>query len=243
MLDYYFKWTERPDCFLVPDPQIGSRAGEGVAYIGGRPRHLGVFKRETDASAAFETARRCHRTQKRIATRLLKKSTIQTQHTLLGENNGNQPAGSEGKPSVTLPGTVDKVIKPPHPSLPEKAQIEIEGADDLYREIRIENGLTDANGNESRVKGRCGSRSHGGSGTGSHNRKDLIRTIHHWPFCFLIRSGWKGRRRSLTSAEIAPCRSRRHRVESQFFPKPGFRLLPARAQAILQYRMFRMGLC
>jgi len=70
----------------------------------------------------------------------------------LGENNGNQPAGSEGKPSVTLPGTVDKVIKPPHPSLPEKAQIEIEGADDLYREIRIENGLTDANGNEVALK-------------------------------------------------------------------------------------------
>jgi hypothetical protein len=65
---------------------------------------------------------------------------------------GNQPAGSEGKPSVTLPGTVDKVIKPPHPSLPEKAQIEIEGADDLYREIRIENGLTDANGNEVALK-------------------------------------------------------------------------------------------
>jgi len=51
-----------------------------------------------------------------------------------------------------LPGTVDKVIKPPHPSLPEKAQIEIEGADDLYREIRIENGLTDANGNEVALK-------------------------------------------------------------------------------------------
>lgn len=47
------------------------------------------------------------------------------------------------KPSVTLPGTVEKIIPPPHPSQPEKAQIGIEGADDLYREIRIENTLQD----------------------------------------------------------------------------------------------------
>jgi hypothetical protein len=39
------------------------------------------------------------------------------------------------KPSVTLPGTVEHIIKPSHPSEPEKAQIAIEGADDLYREI------------------------------------------------------------------------------------------------------------
>jgi hypothetical protein len=52
------------------------------------------------------------------------------------------------KPSVTLPGTVEKVIKSPDPSEPEKAQISIEGADDLYREIRIENTLTDENGDQ-----------------------------------------------------------------------------------------------
>lgn len=59
--------------------------------------------------------------------------------------------GSEN-PSTTLPGTVEKIIKPPHPSLPEKAQIAVEGADDLYREIRIENALTDEDGNEVRLK-------------------------------------------------------------------------------------------
>jgi hypothetical protein len=50
------------------------------------------------------------------------------------------------KPSVTLPGTVEKIIQPAKPGEPEKAQISIEGADDLYREIRIENTLTGDNG-------------------------------------------------------------------------------------------------
>jgi hypothetical protein len=53
---------------------------------------------------------------------------------------------------VTLPGTVEKIIKPPVPSEPEKAQISIEGADDLYKEIRIENSLTDENGREVTLK-------------------------------------------------------------------------------------------
>ncbi len=56
------------------------------------------------------------------------------------------------KPSVTLPGTVEKIIKPVHPSEPEKAQISVEGADELYQEIRIENSLTDENGDTVRLK-------------------------------------------------------------------------------------------
>ena len=56
------------------------------------------------------------------------------------------------KPHVTLAGTVEKIIQPLHPSQPEKAQISIEGADELYREIRIENTLTDENGDEVRLK-------------------------------------------------------------------------------------------
>ena len=50
------------------------------------------------------------------------------------------------KPSVTLPGTVEKIIPPVYPSDTEKAQIGIEGAEDLYREIRVENTLQDENG-------------------------------------------------------------------------------------------------
>jgi hypothetical protein len=59
---------------------------------------------------------------------------------------------STEKASVTLPGTVEKIIKPPHPSLPEKAQIAIDNAEHLYREIRIENSLTDQNGEQVRLK-------------------------------------------------------------------------------------------
>jgi hypothetical protein len=51
-----------------------------------------------------------------------------------------------------MPGTVKKVIQPPHPDLPEKAEIAVEGADELYREIRIENTLTDEKGNEVKLK-------------------------------------------------------------------------------------------
>jgi hypothetical protein len=56
------------------------------------------------------------------------------------------------KPSTTLPGTVQRVIKPPDPRDPEKAEIAVQGADELYREIRIENTLTDDQGNEVRYK-------------------------------------------------------------------------------------------
>ncbi len=51
-----------------------------------------------------------------------------------------------------LPGTVEQVIKPVVPSEPEKAQIGIEGADHLYREIRIENTVTDEKGEKARLK-------------------------------------------------------------------------------------------
>ena len=54
--------------------------------------------------------------------------------------------------SVTFAGTVDKIILPPRPSDPEKVQISIEGADELYKEIRIENSLTDENGKEVSLK-------------------------------------------------------------------------------------------
>jgi hypothetical protein len=56
------------------------------------------------------------------------------------------------KATITLPATVEKIIKPPHSSEPEKAQIAIEGADHLYREIRIENALKDQEGDKVRLK-------------------------------------------------------------------------------------------
>ena len=57
-------------------------------------------------------------------------------------------SGEAEKPTVTLPGTVQKIIHSPDPRIPEKAEIAIEGADELYKEIRIENTLTDGKGNE-----------------------------------------------------------------------------------------------
>jgi hypothetical protein len=56
------------------------------------------------------------------------------------------------KPGVTLPATVEKIIPPTFPHEPERAQISVEGADHLYREIRIENALTDQNGERVRLK-------------------------------------------------------------------------------------------
>ena len=55
-------------------------------------------------------------------------------------------------PSATLPAVVEKIIKPAYAGAPEKAQIAVEGADHLYREIRIENTLTDEQGREVSLK-------------------------------------------------------------------------------------------
>jgi hypothetical protein len=56
------------------------------------------------------------------------------------------------KPKVTMPGTVEKLIQPVRPDGKEKAQVSIEGADTLYREIRIENKLRSPNGEQFRLK-------------------------------------------------------------------------------------------
>jgi hypothetical protein len=56
------------------------------------------------------------------------------------------------KAAVTLTGTVEKVIQSPDPRDPPKAQIAVEGADHLYREIRIENNLKDENGDVVHLK-------------------------------------------------------------------------------------------
>lgn len=56
------------------------------------------------------------------------------------------------KPKAVKPGRVRKIIKPLHPDLPEKAEIEVHGADDLYREIRIDNKLVDADGKHVKLR-------------------------------------------------------------------------------------------
>ena len=49
-------------------------------------------------------------------------------------------------------GTVERVIEPIQPGQPEKAQIAIEEAEHLYREVRVENVINDDNGEASRLK-------------------------------------------------------------------------------------------
>jgi hypothetical protein len=62
-------------------------------------------------------------------------------------------SNDNAKASATLPGTVEKVIQPhPNSGEPEKAQISVEGADHLYREIRVPNTLVDENGRRVKLK-------------------------------------------------------------------------------------------
>lgn len=57
------------------------------------------------------------------------------------------------RPRAKKRGVVEKVIRPPHPSMPEKAQIAVEDADHLlYREIRIDNTLETEDGKKVKLK-------------------------------------------------------------------------------------------
>jgi hypothetical protein len=50
------------------------------------------------------------------------------------------------QPSVTMPGTVDKIIPSLRLNQPDRAQIAVDGADRGYRGLRIENTLIDEHG-------------------------------------------------------------------------------------------------
>jgi hypothetical protein len=56
------------------------------------------------------------------------------------------------KPKVKKSATVRKIIKPFTPDQPEKAEISVHDADDLYKEIRIENTLEDSKGVKVKLK-------------------------------------------------------------------------------------------
>ena len=68
----------------------------------------------------------------------------------------NDPTKAENvdgeKPAITLPAVVEKIVKPITPNQPEKAQIAILGAENLYREIRVENSLENSDGEKVRLK-------------------------------------------------------------------------------------------
>ena len=56
------------------------------------------------------------------------------------------------KAEVTLTGTVENVDEPRFPGGHEKAEIAVEGADNFYQEIVIENTLTQKDGHEVHLK-------------------------------------------------------------------------------------------
>jgi hypothetical protein len=62
------------------------------------------------------------------------------------------PAHIAEPPSVSLPGTVEKIISPPRPTQPEKAQIAVDGAERRHRDLRIENALIDEHGDDVKLK-------------------------------------------------------------------------------------------
>jgi hypothetical protein len=64
----------------------------------------------------------------------------------------NQEGAAAQKVNVKLPGTVEKIIPAVGEVVPEKAQIQVDGADELYREIRIENKLQDQEGKSVSLK-------------------------------------------------------------------------------------------
>src|SRR5580692_10146175 len=56
------------------------------------------------------------------------------------------------QPSTTMPGTVHRIIPSLRPSQPDKAQIAVDGADRQYRDLRIENTLTDEHGDDVKLQ-------------------------------------------------------------------------------------------
>jgi hypothetical protein len=66
--------------------------------------------------------------------------------------NKDEDESSAGKANVTVPGKVEKIIPALGDQIPEKAEIRIETAEELYREVRIENTMTDAAGNPVKLK-------------------------------------------------------------------------------------------
>jgi hypothetical protein len=76
-------------------------------------------------------------------------------HCLAAKRSSPSGGAMDEKASVTLLGTVERIIPPVRPGAVEKAEISVEGADPLYQEIRIENSLQSPNGDEVRLKVGC----------------------------------------------------------------------------------------
>jgi len=56
------------------------------------------------------------------------------------------------QPSATMAGIVDKIVPSPRPGQPEQAQIAVDGAARRYRNLRIDNTLTDEHGDDVKLE-------------------------------------------------------------------------------------------
>ena len=97
------------------------------------------------------------------------------------------------KPKVTLPGTVEKII-PANPIAPEKAQIAVEGADHLYREIRVDNTLEDEKGKKVGLKPGRARRCENRSGQGSDYPQEVV-FLRDFVICVSARIGMLSRKK------------------------------------------------
>jgi hypothetical protein len=61
-------------------------------------------------------------------------------------------AAADGFPESDLPGGSNRTTLRLHPNQPEKAEIDIHEADDLYREIRVDNELVGEDGEKAALK-------------------------------------------------------------------------------------------
>ena len=70
----------------------------------------------------------------------------------IAERNLDLARVPERPSTTTMPGTVEKIIESPRRRQPEKAQIAVGRAKRRYGDLRIENSLTDENGDDLRFK-------------------------------------------------------------------------------------------
>ena len=148
-------WTQ--DWRLAVSPTLNKRAA-GLYQVATRLRYVGTVLNGT-ALIRF----RCHdgcmnnkltkelreATRASVAEEMAKPRMARSAR--LAQNDLD-PARIPERPSTTMPGTVDKIISSPNADRPEKAQIAVDGADHRYRDLRIENTLTDEHGDDVRLK-------------------------------------------------------------------------------------------
>jgi hypothetical protein len=99
---------------------------------------------EGDCMAKYKTS-----TLDRVTTELAKPRMAKSAR--IAELNLDRARIPE-RPSITVPGTVNKIIVSPRPSQPEKAQIAVDGEDGRNHALRIDNSLTDEHGDAVSLK-------------------------------------------------------------------------------------------